>query len=67
VEEPSDLIVPTASALHKNGQTVECDHFGYLEVPDVLSALSKTLEGLAPPPTAPPSPPSDHGSERQTC
>ena len=64
-EEPSDLVVPTASASHTEGQTVDCDHFGYLEVPDVLSALSKTLEGLTPSPAAPPSPPSQN-SERLT-
>lgn len=65
--EPSDLIVPTASATHTNGQTVECDHFGYLQVPDVLNALTRTLEGLTPLPAASPtSPPTHHGSERLT-
>jgi hypothetical protein len=65
-DDPSDLVVPTASATHTYGQKVECDHFGYLEVPDVLSALSKTLEGLTPPPAAPPGPPTEHRNERLT-
>ena len=63
--EPSDLVVPTASSTHTNGRTVECDHFGYLEAPDVLSALSEALEDLTSSP-APPSQPSDPVQERVT-
>ena len=63
-EEPSDLVVPTASAFHTNGQTVECDHFGYLEMPDVLSAIGEALVGLSPSPVATTIAPTDQDVER---
>jgi pimeloyl-ACP methyl ester carboxylesterase len=64
--EPSDLVVPTASASHNDSQPVECDHFGYLEEPTVLSGLTTALGGLTPSPMAPPVTPAYPDRERQT-